>query len=147
MSLSIKRPGRPTIRSEAKQRLTVSVTPTTRRLLGKWADLAQTSIAEVIEEWVTGMASLDMPMRPLGRGSLREKQVTARGKAINASGECKVQLNLKLTPATKERLIALANKACDEHDKVKPSVSDILDRWMTSSAELLDLFDDKQFNG
>jgi len=140
---SLRLPGRPTTRGETKQRLTVSVTPTTQQYLGKWASLAQTSIAEVIEDWVAEMVLLDMPMQPLGRGSLRENQVAVRGKAINASGECKIQLNLRLTPTTIESLKKLAEKGCDDHEKVRPSISDILDRWMTSSAELLELFPDQ----
>lgn len=131
-------PGRPPLRGESKVRLTLSVTPLTLHYLKRLqVQQAQRSIAEVIEDWVADMATLERPLRPLGKGSPRPGQVAARGKALNPSGECKVKLNLKLTPTTIDRLNQLAEEGRDE--EVKPSRSDIIDRWMVSMAELIDL--------
>ncbi len=140
MKLSNRGPGRPPLRGEPKVRLTLSVTPTTRRYLSQLqVQQAQRSIAEVIEDWTAGMATLDRPLKPLGKGSPRPGKVAARGQALNASGECKVQLNLRVTAITKARLQQLAEEGCDED--VNPSMSDILERWMISMAELIDLME------
>jgi hypothetical protein len=137
MESSDKKPGRPPLRGEPKIRLTLSITPTTKRyLLRMKIQQAQRSVAEWIEDWTTRIAAMERPLQPLGMGSPRRGKVAARGKAINVSGECKVQLNLRVTQITKERLHRLAKESCEQG--MNPSISDILDRWVMSGADLMD---------
>lgn len=137
MESSDKKPGRPPLRGEPKIRLTLSITPATKRyLLRMKIQKAQRSVAEFIEDWTTRIAAMESPLQPLGMGSPRRGKVAARGKAINGSGECKVQLNLRVTRITKERLHRLARECCEQG--MNPSISDILDRWVMIGADLMD---------
>lgn len=130
------RPGRPPLRGEAKQRLTLSITPMARHYLDRMARHEQMSISELVDSWTEGMMTTHHPLQPLGRGSRRKGKLVIRKQPLHYD-ECKVQLNLKVTPATKRGLQQLATEACDIGTRA--SISDIVERWVISAAEYIDL--------
>ncbi len=133
------RRGRALYRKEPKQSLYLSLTPRTLEYLDRMADHAQTSISELLEDWVAGMLELvGSPMKPLGKGSRRKGTKALRGQAIHYS-ERKVPIHLTVTPTTKLGLQRLANQAHDDGEK--PSRSDIVERWVISSIEHIDLME------
>ncbi|MBW4463599.1 MAG: hypothetical protein KME47_25655 [Nodosilinea sp. WJT8-NPBG4] len=138
-STSARRRGRPPKRQEPKQKLTLSLTPTTRDDLQRIADRAGSSISEALESWVTNMMELYRPLKPLGRSSRRKGHKAMRGQAINYT-EQKVKVTLSVTSQTKQGLLRLAEEAHDPGMGV--SMADIVERWVTSYArDVLDAMD------
>lgn len=133
-----KRPGRHPLRSEVKQRLTLSITPIARQYLGRMARNQKMSISELLDSWTEGMMTLKHPLKPHGRGSRRKGKLAARDLPIHYD-ECKVQLNLTVTPNTKRGLQQMATEACDIG--MRPSISDIIERWIISVSEDIDLME------
>lgn len=133
-----KRRGRPLKRNEPKQKLTLSLTPRTRHYLKRMAEQEHSSMSEVLEEWVANMMTLDYYLQPLGRPSRRRGKKAMRGQSINYD-EAKVKVTLFVTPKTRRDLQLIAEQGHDPGIGI--SMADIVDRWVLSAAETIDLFD------
>jgi hypothetical protein len=132
------RRGKSLRRGERKESLDLSLTPHTLGYLDRMARYAQISVSEVLEDWVAGMVELGAPLRPLGKGSRRAGTKAMRGQPIHYN-ERKTRLHLTVTPTTKRELRRMANNAHDDGEK--SSMSDIVERWVNSATEYIDLME------